>query len=83
MDENMIVKEDVHEALIKMERYLFNGAYLDDSPHQPVSVRMSWVFSAAYVEKYYPAESELLTRSFRLLNSSGCYYNTSQTGEVI
>ena len=75
MTTDKIVKTEVHEALIKMERVLFNGRDFEDTPNQPAPSRLAWVFAAAYVQNYYPPESEILIRSYKLLQDKGYYYD--------
>jgi hypothetical protein len=74
---NKILKQDVHEALIKMERTLFDGRDSEDNPNSPVPVRMAWLFAAAYVNNHYPPESEILIRSYKLLQEKGYYYDAT------
>lgn len=71
MTTDKIVKAEVHEALIKMERVLFDGKSSEDT----VPSRLEWVFTAAYIKNYYPPESEILIRSYKLLQEKGYYYD--------
>ncbi len=75
MNSNLIVKAEVHEALIKMERVLFSGRDSEDNPNSPVPIRMIWLFAAAYVQNHYPPESDILIRSYKLLQDKGYYYD--------
>lgn len=70
-----LVKSEVHEALVKMEQHLYSGRDNENNPNALVPLRLAWLFAAAYVQNSYPPESEILIRSYKLLQDKGYYYD--------
>jgi hypothetical protein len=70
----VIYKNEVEEALIKMEVVLFNGRDNQNNLNMHPVFRFMAVFSEAYLRNYFPEESVLLRDSYKLLKEKGCYY---------
>lgn len=71
-----IYQNDVLVALDYFEFKLFGCT----SNEKSVPKRLEDVFVKAYILNSYPEESDLLIRSYKLLQSSGCYYNQKGGG---
>lgn len=71
----LIKLSEVLDALASMEKKLFKGKSNVDNPHLPPSLRLMSVFAIAYVNNFYPPESELLIKSYKLLQEKGYYYH--------
>ena len=67
-----IRKSDVQDVLVKMERVLFSA---EEDHDWGIPRRITRVFAAAYVNNYYPPESIILIKAYKLLQNIGVYYN--------
>ncbi len=71
-----VVKQDVEDNLHYMAKAL--GLKVIPFEVSPFPVQIHNVFSAAYVQDYYPEEKLVLLSAYKLLQERGCYYTVDK-----